>query len=274
MKLSLGFSPCPNDTYIFESLLFEEILPEIKFDYKMEDVQTLNNWAMNGELDITKLSFAAWLQVSDEYQMLDAGAALGHGCGPLIIAKAKKNLKELEGRKIAIPGKHTTANFLLNFALPFKFEAVEMSFDEIEQAVQNESVDAGLIIHENRFTYADKGLVKLIDLGEYWEEETKCPIPLGGIAIKRSFDDELKSTISDAIAKSVHLANAKTGLSEFIKCNAQEMKVDVMRKHIDLYVNDHSISLGKSGEKAILSMAQIALDKNWIKELPQNPFVK
>lgn len=274
MKLSLGFSPCPNDTYIFESLLFEEILPEIKFDYKMEDVQTLNNWAMNGELDITKLSFAAWLQVSDEYQMLDAGAALGHACGPLIIAKAKKKLKELEGKKIAIPGKHTTANFLLNFALPFKFEAVEMSFDEIEQAVQNESVDAGLIIHENRFTYADKGLVKLIDLGEYWEEETKCPIPLGGIAIKRSFDNKLKASISDAIAKSVHLANAKPGLSEFIKCNAQEMKVDVMRKHIDLYVNDHSISLGKSGEKAILSMAQIALDKNWIKELPQNPFVK
>lgn len=253
MKLTIGFSPCPNDTFIFDAMVNGKIDTKgIEFDYVMEDVETLNLWAEQGKLDITKLSYNAFLHVIDKYALLHSGSALGKGVGPLLIAKQPLDLANAENYKIAIPGINTTANLLLSLALPQAKNKAEVLFSEIEQAVLDGQFDAGLIIHESRFTYQQKGLVKLIDLGDWWENEMKAAIPLGGIVIKRSFDKELCATVDSIIKASLEYSwKHYPELQPFITENAQEMEEAVMRKHIELYVNEYSTDLGTEGEHAI-----------------------
>ncbi|MBS1778771.1 MAG: 1,4-dihydroxy-6-naphthoate synthase [Bacteroidetes bacterium] len=253
MKLTIGFSPCPNDTFIFDAMVNGKIDTKgIEFDYVMEDVETLNLWAEQGKLDITKLSYNAFLHVIDKYALLHSGSALGKGVGPLLIAKQPLDLANAANYKIAIPGINTTANLLLSLALPQAKNKTEVLFSEIEQAVLDGQFDAGLIIHESRFTYQQKGLVKLIDLGDWWENEMKAAIPLGGIVIKRSFDKELCATVDSIIKASLEYSwKHYPELQPFITENAQEMEEAVMRKHIELYVNEYSTDLGTEGEHAI-----------------------
>lgn len=271
MKLSLGFSPCPNDTFIFDALIHHKIDTEgLEFEVSFDDVETLNQKAFRGDLDITKLSFHAFAHVYHKYALLDAGSALGFGVGPMLISKRKDlttdNLDA--GLKIGIPGKYTTANFLLEIAFPHLVNKEEMIFSEIEPSLLSDKIDVGLIIHENRFTYADKGLTKIIDLGSYWEELTGCAIPLGGIVVNRGLNREIQEKVNRLIRKSVEYAssNPKSGLS-FIKTHAQEMSEEVMYKHIDLYVNQYSTDLGTEGRKAIDMMFKMAQDRGIIKAL-------
>ncbi len=260
MKLSLGFSPCPNDTFIFDALIHHKIDTEgLDFDVFYDDVETLNQKAMRGELDISKLSYHAFAYVADKYVLLDAGSALGFGVGPLLICKddteidylpVKSHSSRISQLIIGIPGKYTTANFLLGLAFPNATNKAELVFSDIEDAVLDGRVDVGLIIHENRFTYQDKGLKKIIDLGDYWEKRTGCPIPLGGIVANRNLPLAIQHKINRVLRKSVEFAfeNPKSGL-DFIRSHAQEMNEEVMYKHIDLYVNKYSVDLGAEGKR-------------------------
>jgi 1,4-dihydroxy-6-naphthoate synthase len=255
MKLSIGFSSCPNDTFIFDAMVNHKIDTEgLEWDLSLEDVETLNKWSTQGKLDITKLSFPAWFQAASSYKLLNSGSALGSGVGPLLISKAPvENLhQEINQLSIAIPGKNTTAFFLLKYAFPTAENVHVLTFNEIEDAVLSGKVDAGVIIHENRFTYQQKGLTKLVDLGEYWEKKTLNPIPLGGIAAKHSLGNELIEKIDRVIKRSLEYAFGNyPALPEFVTSNAQEMEEEVMRKHIDLYVNSYSLNLGEKGLQAI-----------------------
>ncbi|MGZ3853852.1 MAG: 1,4-dihydroxy-6-naphthoate synthase [Flavisolibacter sp.] len=253
MKLSLGFSPCPNDTFIFDALVNNKIDTEgLEFEVVLEDIQTLNEWSNQGKLDITKLSFPAFFRNNDKYSMLDSGAALGKGVGPLLIAKRMVNVPDVVHSTIAIPGEQTTANFLLSFAFPMAKQKTPILFSSIEDAVLMEKFDLGVIIHENRFTYQQKGLIKICDLGQVWEEKQKAPIPLACIAAKNSFDVQLRNRISGLIKKSVEFAFQNyPNITDYTKQHAQAMDENVMRQHIELYVNNYSIDLGEDGRRAI-----------------------
>ena len=255
-KLSLGFSPCPNDTFIFDALIHHKIDTEgLDFDVFFDDVETLNKKALQGELDITKLSFHAFAHVSDKYVLLDAGSALGFGVGPLLISKTAYTPEEVKSKpslSVGIPGTYTTANFLLNIAFPELQNKKELVFSAIEQSLLNQELDLGVIIHENRFTYAQKGLHKIMDLGDYWEQQTGMPIPLGGIMINRNIDLETQLTVNRLIRKSVEYAfEHPEASSDFVRRHAQELDALVRKQHIDLYVNQYSIDLGDLGKKAI-----------------------
>lgn len=273
MKLTLGFSPCPNDCFIFDAMVHGKIDTEgLKFEVVMEDVEALNQRAFKSELDITKLSFHAFLYVQQNYILLKSGSALGFNCGPLLVQDSKFKIQRFEDLKIAIPGKNTTANFLLSLAYPNAKDRTEVLFSEIEQAVLDGKYDAGLIIHESRFTYEQKGLKKIMDLGEFWEGLIHAPIPLGGIVARRSFDNDLLQKINRVIKKSVEYAFANTpDVMSYVKQHAQEMSEEVMKKHIDLYVNEFSIDLGETGTKAVNLLfnkaKEIGLIKNSIEPL-------
>jgi len=251
MKLTLGFSPCPNDTFIFDALVHHKIDTEgLDFEVVFADVEQLNKWAFQGKLDITKLSYNAFTHCVNDYALLDSGSALGNNCGPLLIKKPNTILTNKS--KIAIPGKYTTANMLLSIAFPKNQNKVETLFSEIENEVLEGRVDAGLIIHENRFTYQEKGLEKVKDLGEFWEEETGLPIPLGGIVVKRELPLATQHKIERVLRKSVEYAFANPNSSaDYVKFHAQEMEREVVDAHIALYVNDCSVSLGEQGKKAV-----------------------
>jgi 1,4-dihydroxy-6-naphthoate synthase len=272
-ELSLGFSPCPNDCFIFDAMIHGRIDTEgLTFKVIMEDVETLNQKAFRAELDITKLSYHAYAYLTGPYQLLSSGSALGRSCGPLLIAKAPMTIES--STKVAIPGKYTTANFLFSIAFPEAKNKTEMLFSEIEEAVLSGKADAGLIIHENRFTYAEKGLVKLVDLGEYWEKETHAPIPLGGIVTRRSLPEELKKKIDRVIRRSVEYAFHHPDASRsFVKQHAQEMSEEVMMKHIQLYVNDFSIDLGTEGRRAVRLLFEKAQELGWIGKSGEEIFV-
>ncbi|WP_367864855.1 menaquinone biosynthesis family protein [Pedobacter sp. WC2423] len=281
MKLSLGFSPCPNDTFIFDALIHHKIDTEgLEFEVFFDDVETLNQKALRSELDITKLSFHAFAHVVEKYALLDAGSALGFGVGPLLICKnedliGSARLTQKDSTlSVAIPGELTTANFLLGIAFPNLLNKQVMVFSEIQDALLNHSIDLGLIIHENRFTYTDKGLHKIVDLGSYWEELTGCAIPLGGIVINRKLDHEVQLKVNRLIRKSVEFAfrNPKSGI-DFIAAHAQEMEEAVMYKHIDLYVNKYSVDLGIEGRKAIDILFKMAQERGIIPEINQNLYV-
>jgi 1,4-dihydroxy-6-naphthoate synthase len=283
MKLSLGFSPCPNDTFIFDALIHHKIDTEgLTFDVFYEDVETLNQKAFTAELDITKLSYHAYAYLIENYVLLHSGSALGFGVGPLLICDNPSYLKEGIGSfasrigdlTIGIPGKYTTANFLLSLAFPEAQNKVEMKFSDIEGALLNRNIDLGVIIHENRFTYEDKGLLKILDLGEYWEKLTSAPIPLGGIMVKRGLPDDIKQKVNRIIQRSVKFAiqNPLSGL-EFIRSHAQEMSTDVMYKHIELYVNKYSVNLGEEGRRAVDIFFSEASKKGIIPEAKQNLFL-
>lgn len=270
MKLTLGFSPCPNDTFIFDALIHHKIDTEgLEFEVFYDDVETLNKKAMAAELDITKLSFHAYAYVHEQYVLLDAGSALGFGVGPLLICKNQDIANNLDPELlVGIPGVYTTANFLLGIACPQLGNKEVMVFSEIEGSLLNDKIDIGLIIHENRFTFEQKGLHKIIDLGSYWETLTGCAIPLGGIVVNRSLDQEIQKKVNRLVRKSVEyaFANPKSGL-DFIKSHAQEMSEEVMYKHIDLYVNDYSVDLGSEGKKAIDVLFKMAVEKGIIMPL-------
>jgi 1,4-dihydroxy-6-naphthoate synthase len=253
MKLTLGFSPCPNDTFIFDALVNKKIdTLGYDFDIVLEDVQTLNQWALEEKLDISKISYGVLPLITQHYQLLGSGGALGKGVGPLLIAKKEIDLDKIKDAAIAIPGENTTAHMLFSLAFPDAVNKKFMVFSEIEKAILEDKVDAGVIIHENRFTYQRKGLIKLMELGEYWEKETGCPIPLGGIVIKNHFDPKTRHDINNLIKKSVEFAFSNyPDLVPFVKQHSQEMEEQVMRQHIDLYVNQYSVSLGNEGKKAI-----------------------
>jgi 1,4-dihydroxy-6-naphthoate synthase len=279
MKLSLGFSPCPNDTFIFDALIHKKIDTEgLDFDVSYDDVETLNQKAFNQQLDITKLSYHAFAYALENYILLDAGSALGFGVGPLLITNQDFDESLIQQQpellKVGIPGKYTTANFLLGVAYPQLQNKQEIVFSQIEQQLLNKEIDLGLIIHENRFTYHEKGLKKIMDLGDYWEKTTQSAIPLGGIVIKRSLPDEVKLKVNRLIRKSVEFAfaNPKSGLA-YIRSHAQEMSEEVMYKHISLYVNQYSVDLGAEGRKAIQQLFQMALEKKIIPNYSKSIFL-
>ena len=255
MKLSLGFSPCPNDCFMFDAIVNKRIdLEGLEFSIRLADVEALNTSAFAGEADVTKLSYHAYAYCTGRYVLLDAGSALGRNCGPLLISRRSIAKEDVAagGLRIAIPGRYTTANFLFGLAFPHAQDKTELLFSAIEPALLDDQFDAGLIIHENRFTYEAKGLKKIIDLGEFWEGETGAPIPLGGIVIKRSLPDEVKRCVNRVLRRSVEYAFAHRAASlDYVRAHAQEMSEDVMYRHIDLYVNEYSVDLGVDGRRAV-----------------------
>lgn len=269
MKFTLGFSPCPNDTFIFDALVNHKIDTQgLEFDVVLEDVQTLNNWAKEERLDFSKISYGVLPLVLDKYIVLNSGGALGKGVGPLLITNKEQGMTndEVNATTIAIPGENTTAHMLFSLAFPKAKNKVFKVFNEIEDWVLNSSLTgggqegaAGVIIHENRFTYHLKGLHKILDLGEYWEQQTKAPIPLGGIIAKRNLPITVIKQVDALIQQSVEYAyaNHHEQLAAYVKKHSQEMSEDVMRQHINLYVNNFSINLGDDGKKAVMKLLEV-----------------
>jgi len=275
-KLSLGFSPCPNDTFIFDALLHGKVDTEgLSFEPVMEDVEALNRRAFAGELAVTKLSYHAFAHLTERYTLLDAGSALGNNCGPLLIARKPMNEAEINTARIAIPGKMTTANFLLSLAYPNAQNKQEVIFSDIENAVLHGETDAGLIIHENRFTYTQKGLLKILDLGAYWETTTGLPIPLGGIVVRRDLPIEIQQKVNRVLRRSVEYAFAHPAeVMPFVRQHAQEMDEAVMRAHIELYVTQHTVDLGSDGREAVRQMFRIAQEKGILPSYRDDFFVQ
>lgn len=273
--ITIAYSPCPNDCFIFDALIHKRIDTRgYNFIPVLADVETLNQAAFRGEYDVTKLSYHAFAYCCNEYIMLASGSALGNNCGPLLISKREISHYEVRSGKvkIAIPGKYTTANFLFSIAFPEAKDKREMVFSQIENAVLDGNVDAGLIIHENRFTYEKKGLRKIIDLGEFWESTTHQPIPLGGIAIKRIREDS--HVISDLIAESVRYAFAHPENSmPYVREHAAEMETEVMKQHINLYVNQYSVDLGEAGRNAVYKLFTMGQSLNIIPECSKSLIV-
>lgn len=275
MKLTLGFSTCPNDTFIFDAMIHKKVDTEgLEFDVVLADVEELNLNAFAGNIDVTKLSYHAFAYIANNYKLLTSGSALGYKNGPLLIGKRKIYREEVADLKVAIPGKYTTANLLFSIAFPKVKEIKEYLFSDIEEAILDGEVDAGVIIHENRFTFEKKGLKKIIDLGEDWEEKTKSPIPLGGIVIQRKFDIETQQKVNRVLKRSVEfaLANPNSGY-RFVKNYAQEMNDDVIRKHIDLYVNNFTVDLGEIGKKAVKILFDRAISGKIIESVQDDIFV-
>lgn len=274
-KLTLGFSPCPNDTFIFDAMVNGKIEVEgLDFEYTLNDIEELNRNALSAGPDITKISFFAYASVYKNYQLLDAGSALGFGCGPLLVSKEKIKPEEVHLKKIAIPGIHTTANFLMSYAFPEAKNKTPFLFSAIEDALISGEFDAGVIIHENRFTYQMKGLYRIADLGEIWEQKTKMPIPLGGIAVKRTLSNELKNKIERIMRRSVEFAlQNPVSSNDFVCRNAQAMDPEVMQKHIKLYVNGFSVTLGRKGKEAIHYLYKKAAELGIIQNEPEDIFL-
>lgn len=266
MQFTLGFSPCPNDTFIFDALANKKIDTEgFEFDIVLEDVETLNRWALDGKLDITKLSFPAFFNSSENYTLLNSGSAIGKGVGPLLITDTsdQKTEEKINQSSIALPGVNTTANLLFSYAYPEATKKIYIIFSAIEDSLINKEVDLGVIIHENRFTYQQKGLHKVKDLGEFWEEKMQLPIPLGGIAINQSVKRSVALKINELIRKSLEYAfKHYPEIADYVKLHSQEMDEDVMRQHIDLYVNNFSLDLGDDGKQAIERLYDVFLNIN------------
>ena len=269
MKLTIGFSPCPNDTFIFDALINNKIDTEgIEFVALLEDVETLNQQAIESTYDVSKISYGVYNSIAENYIILNSGSALGTGVGPLLIAKELDSSLKVENQIIALPGKNTTANFLFSIEYPMAHNKKYLRYDEIEKFVLD-GHGLGVIIHENRFTYQEKGLKKIMDLGEVWEVKNAVPIPLGGIVMHRKFEKELHKKVEQLIQKSIAYSySTYPTLAEFVKENSQEMSEDVMRKHIDLYVNEYSLSLGEQGKFAVNKMLNFLSADNQHKTKP------
>jgi len=275
MKLTLGFSPCPNDTFIFDAMVHGRIDTEgLEFDYFLRDVEELNRKALATDGDILKISYHAYAYVADNYLILDSGSALGYKNGPLLISKRYIDPARLDTMKIAIPGKYTTANLLFSISWPKATNKTEYLFSDIEDALLNEEVDAGLIIHESRFTYYRKNLLKIADMGEYWERLTGMPMPLGAIVINRKIPEEIALKVNRIIRRSLEYAyNYSSASFHFVAENAREMDSTVMNSHIRLYVTDYSLDLGKEGREAVNTFFSIAGQKGVIPAIPDRIFL-
>lgn len=264
MKLSLGYSPCPNDTFIFYALAHKKLKSELEFSEILRDVETLNKMALRTELDVVKTSFHAFGFLRDDYCLLHSGSALGRGVGPLIVSKRPLRISQLAHAKVAIPGKMTTAYLLLQLFAPGIKNIVEMPFERIMNAVSLNTVDAGLIIHEGRFTYPKYNLMKLVDLGEWWEEETGLPIPLGGIVAKRELGASAIRKVDMLLKKSIEYAFQNPAQTrDYIRNNAQELEDEVIEQHIRLYVNDYTLDMG-DGVIAVEKLLKSAEDSDLI----------
>ncbi|MCA9837840.1 MAG: 1,4-dihydroxy-6-naphthoate synthase [Trueperaceae bacterium] len=273
MKLSLGYSPCPNDTFIFYALAHHKLAPELHFEVELEDVEGLNQWAKSGKLDVSKISYHAYFHLTEDYVMLDAGGALGNGVGPLIVTKEKLN--SLSGKRVAIPGGLTTANLLLRLSQPDDIIIETLRYDKIMPAVAAGEIDAGLIIHESRFTYPDYGLKKYLDVGEWWEESTGQLLPLGGIMAKRSLGKPLLDQINDALKASLDYSYENRAEAQpYIAAHSQEMSEDVMQKHIDLYVNTYSYDLGEKGKAAVRALYEHGRARGFLPEIKKGLFLE
>ncbi len=261
--MSLGYSFCPNDTFIFYALTHDRVMSNFNVTEMLEDVETLNQFALDGKLEMTKISYHAYAHVRDRYVALRSGGALGRGVGPLIVTKTK--LDSLEGKTVAIPGRLTTANLLLKLSQPESVKTLEMRYDEIMPAIECGEVDAGLIIHESRFTYAQHGLLKFMDLGEWWESVTGLPIPLGAILARRDLGEETLRALNTAVRSSLEYAYAHPNEPKaYIRQHALEMEDAVMQAHIDLYVNEYSLDVGDQGERAVKELFKRAEEKGLI----------
>jgi 1,4-dihydroxy-6-naphthoate synthase len=251
-ELTFGFSPCPNDTFAFHALVHGLVEAPFRIRPVLLDIEELNRRAHDGSLDVTKLSFGALPAVDDRYRLLRAGAALGHGVGPLVVAREPMSLPDAAGSRIAIPGRETTAFLLLRLAAPVVGEVVELRYDRIVDEVARGAVDAGLIIHESRFTYGDRGLTSIADLGELWEAETGLPTPLAGMCASVRLDAATVMQVERAVRSSVEYAFANPAASrDYVRAHAQELAPDVCDAHIRLYVNEFTVDLGERGLQAI-----------------------
>lgn len=259
--LSLAFSPCPNDTFIFDALVNNKIDTKgIVFEVLLEDVETLNKWALQEKIDFTKISYGVLPLISKNYIVLNSGSALGKGVGPLLISNQELNHStiNIKDYTIAIPGENTTAHLLFSLAFPEAKNKIFLPFNEIEKYVLENKNCLGVIIHENRFTYQNKGLHKILDLGNYWEEKINLPIPLGGIVTHKRIDVDVQQKVDRLIKKSLEYAFSNYPfISNYVKQYAQEMNEDVMKQHIDLYVNNFSLSLGVEGRNAIDKLIEV-----------------
>jgi 1,4-dihydroxy-6-naphthoate synthase len=275
MKLRLGFSPCPNDTFIFDAMVHGRIDTEgLEFDYFLADVEELNRKALSSEVDITKVSYHAYAYMAENYLILDSGSALGLRNGPLLVSRRVIDLADLNGARIAIPGKYTTANLLFSIAWPEAKNKAEYLFSDITDALLKDEVDAGLIIHETRFTYAKKGLIKIADMGEYWERLTGLPIPLGAIVINRNIPDNIAQKVNRIVRNSLEYAYKDSFASyQFVSSNANDMDSTVMNNHIKLFVNEYTNNLGSKGKEAINELFRIGCEKGVIPSLPDRIFL-
>ena len=280
--LSLGYSPCPNDCFIFYALAHEKlepdkvepskVVPKINWEIRLEDVEALNQLAKRVTLDVSKISYHAYTHLMNDYVMLPAGGALGKGVGPLIVTKEK--LESLSNKRVAIPGGLTTANLLLKLSQPDDINIVTLRYDQIMPAVAKGEVDAGLIIHESRFTYKEHGLLKFLDVGEWWESTTGHLLPLGGIIAKRSLGKETLQRINAAIKESLEYAyKYPEQTKNYVAKYAQEMSEEVRQKHIDLYVNEYSLDVGKAGKAAVTELFKRAEERGFIPKLKQEIFL-
>jgi 1,4-dihydroxy-6-naphthoate synthase len=274
-NLTLGYSPCPNDTFIFYPLVHGLVgSPDISFSERLEDVETLNRLALRGELDITKISCHLLGFIRKDYCLLRSGGALGRGCGPLVVSRRFTRMGELKGRRIAVPGRYTTAYLLLRLFDPELDNIIFLPFHEIMGAVANGDADAGVIIHESRFTFSDHGLTKLLDLGDWWENETGHPIPLGGIVAKRSLGAETVTILERMLRASVVYAFAHPGAADaYIRAHSQEMSDEVCAAHIELYVNRFSLDLGNEGEAAVTTLLSRAEAAGLVPTSPESIFL-
>lgn len=279
MHLSLAYSPCPNDTFIFDAMVHGRIDTEgLSFAVTLGDVEDLNQRAFRHEMDVTKLSYHAYGHLTDAYALLSAGSALGRGVGPLLVTAdpnwadeaGKWKYREDAATTVAIPGKFTTANYLLGLAYPNLPAKEEVLFSEIEDGVLSGKFTAGLLIHENRFTYHERGLHKIADLGSFWEEKTGLPIPLGGIVIHKRVPKEIREKFDHVLARSVEYAFTHPEASAaYVAAHAQEMDPEVRRQHIELYVNDFSQNLGEEGRAAVAAFLSQGVARGVLPELPR-----
>ncbi len=269
MNYSMGFSPCPNDTFLFDAWVNGKINTPMELSTRLADVETLNEWASEAILDITKLSFPALFRNLHQYRLLKAGSALGNGVGPLLIAREPidPNDPSILDKKIILPGRTTTANLLFSFAYPEAKQKSYRVFSAIEDALLSGEADLGVIIHENRFTYAQRGLHLVKDLGTHWEKQTGCAVPLGCIAIRRSLPEELIHMTTNCMQTSLqHAWDKLPKISSYVKEHAQKMEESVMRKHIDLYVNEHTMELSAGDIEAIQTLYKVYCQIEEIKE--------
>ena len=263
---TLAYSPCPNDTFIFYNLVHKQIFSGYEVKEELWDVEHLNQSALYKKYDSTKLSFFAFFHVTKHYKLLNSGSALGSGCGPIIVKKKGKNIGNLSGKNILVPGLYTTANLLTNLFLSSNFTPIPLRYDLIIQKILNEEYDAGVIIHEERFTYEKKGLEKIVDLGDYWEGTFHYPIPLGAISIRNDLDQSIQNDFDQSIKKSLEMAYRNPlEPKSYILLNSQEKDENVVQSHIDLYVNQYSLSLGEKGKKAIIFLMEKALSTGILK---------
>ena len=275
MKLTLGISPCPNDTFIFEAMVHGRIDTEgLQFDYFLADIEDLNKRAFKGSSDITKMSCYAFAYAAKDYLILDSGSAIGFGNGPLLVSKKNMDPSEITGARVAIPGKYTTANLLFSLAWPDAVNKTEYLFSDIPDILLKDEADAGLIIHETRFTYKKKGLIMVADMGKYWDEQTGLPIPLGLIAVNRKVPKDIALKVNRIIKRSIEYAFRDPVMSfDFIRSNSRETKKSVIEDHIKLYVNDYSLVLGPEGRNAITELFRIGREKGVVPELPAQIFL-